>query len=66
MKKNCTIAVKITSETNAQLDDYAKQLDITKCSLIRLLINRSLGQLKEAVRVAGGFNELIFELKPYK
>ena len=46
-KDNCKISLNINSQTDKELSEVSREVAISKSLLIRLLINKSLAEIKE-------------------
>jgi hypothetical protein len=56
-RDNCKISLNINSETDKELSEVSKEVCISKSLLIRLLINKSLTEIKQV-----GIKNLEFSL----
>lgn len=65
MKKNHILNnLRLDEGTDKLLSEIAESLDLSKTALARLLLNRSLKQLKADIIKAGGIDKITFEIRP--
>lgn len=56
--------LRLDEQSDKLLSEISESLDLSKSALARLLLNRSLKELKSAITLSGGLDKIVFQIKP--